>query len=87
MLDTAQCEYDLAAIGENFELPQHANYFEIECQAGTYIRSLAKLLATRLGTLATATVIMRTRVGDFTLGNACLLDNVQLSDLQPIEVK
>lgn len=87
MLDTTQCERDLVALGESFVLPPHANYFEIECQAGTYIRSLAKVLATRLGTLATAAVIIRTRVGSFTLKDACLLDKVQLSDLQPMEVK
>jgi len=85
MLDTEQCVRDLAAIGEAIQLPAHANYFEIECQAGTYIRSLAKVLATRLGTLATATVIIRTRVGDFALDDACLLDSVQLDNLQPIE--
>ena len=59
LLDTAQCERDLGAIGEKFELPVNANYFEIECQTGTYIRSLAKLLATRLGTVATAARIIR----------------------------
>lgn len=85
MLDSAQCERDLTALGESFQLPANANYFEIECQAGTYIRSLAKVLATRLGTLATAAVIIRTRVGDFTLNKACRLDNVQLDDLQPME--
>ena len=85
MLDTAQCVRDLVALGEDFQLPPHANYFEIECQTGTYIRSLAKLLATRLGTVATAAVILRTRVGDFSLDDACLLDRVQLDDLQPME--
>lgn len=84
MLDAAQCERDLAALNEPFELPLHCSYFEIECQTGTYIRSLAKVLATRLGTLATADVIIRTRVGDFSLANTCQLDNVQLDDLQPI---
>lgn len=86
MLDNAQCLADLAAIGESFELPAHTNYFEIECQAGTYIRSLAKVLATRLGTVATAAVIVRTRVGDFLINDACLLDNVKLDDLHTIEV-
>lgn len=85
LLDTAQCERDLAALGESFQLPPHANYFEVECQTGTYIRSLAKLLATRLGTVATADVIIRTRVGRFRLEDACLLDRVQLDDLQPME--
>ncbi len=85
MLDTAQCERDLTALGETFQLPPNANYFEVECQTGTYIRSLAKLLATRLGTVATAAVIIRTRVGQFAIADACTLDGVQLNDLQLIE--
>ena len=85
LLETAQCERDLAALGEPFQLPANANYFEIECQTGTYIRSLAKILAMRLGTVATADVIIRTQVGKFSLENACLLDRVQINDLQPIE--
>ncbi len=84
MLDTTQCEQDLAALGEPFQLPINVSYFEIECQTGTYIRSLAKVLATRLGTVATAAVIMRTRVGNFSLTDSRLLDSVQIDDLQPI---
>ena len=84
MLDPAQCVRDLEALGETFQLPPNANYFEVECQAGTYIRSLAKLLATRLGTLATAAVIIRTQVGDFSIADARTLDAVQLNDLQPM---
>lgn len=85
MLDTVQCERDLTALGESFQLPDHASYFEIECQTGTYIRSLAKVLAMRLGTVATADVIIRTRVGVFSLKDARLLDSVQMNDLQPLE--
>lgn len=85
ILETAQCRQDLTALGETFVLPSHSNYFEIECQTGTYIRSLAKLLACRLGTVATAGVIIRTRVGQFMLCNARTLDNIQLNDLQPME--
>ncbi len=84
MLDAAQCEQDLVALGEPFQLPTNASYFEIECQTGTYIRSLAKVLATRLGTVATAAVIIRTRVGNFSLTDSRLLDSVQIDDLQPI---
>ena len=84
LLEPEQCKRDLAALGESFQLPNNANYFEIECQAGTYIRSLAQVLATRLGPVATAAVIIRTRVGDFSLGDACLLDSVQINDLQPL---
>ncbi len=84
LLDTVQCKRDLTAIGEKIQLPSNANYFEIECQTGTYIRSLAKVLAQRLKTLATATVILRTQVGSFTLQQSCPLDSVGRNDLQPI---
>ncbi len=85
LLDTAQCERDLVAIGETFQLPPNANYFEIECQTGTYIRSLAKVLAMRLGTVATAAVIIRTCVGNFKLTDACRLDRVQIDNLKLLE--
>ena len=85
LLPTAECVRDLAAIGETFTLPENSNYFEIECEVGTYVRSLAQLLATRLGTVATASVILRTQVGQFSLREAKSLDNVQLSDLQSME--
>lgn len=85
MLDAIQCERDLASLGESFVLPAHASYFEIECQTGTYIRSLAKVLATRLDTVATAAVIIRTRVGQFDWTDTCRLDKVSLDDLKPME--
>ena len=85
LLDNSQCVQDLAAIGEEFSLPTNASYFEIECQTGTYIRSLAKLLANRLGTVATAGVILRTRVGDFKIADAHMLKEISLDDLKPME--
>ncbi|MBQ7973688.1 MAG: tRNA pseudouridine(55) synthase TruB [Clostridia bacterium] len=86
LLDNAQCLQDLSLIGEDFVLPPHASYFEIECQTGTYIRSLAKLLATRLETVATAAVILRTQVGNFKIEDARTLDCVASADLKPMEV-
>jgi len=55
--------------------------FEIECQTGTYIRSLAKLLAQKLGTVAIASKIIRTRVGDFDIKDSKSLDEVTTADL------
>ena len=85
LLDNEQCVRDLANIGEDFTLPEYANYFEIECQTGTYIRSLAKLLANRLGTVATAGVIIRTRVGNFKIDDAHVLKDINCNDLKPME--
>lgn len=59
--------------------------FEIECQTGTYIRSLAKLMAQKLGTVAIASTIIRTRVGDFKIEDAKSLEDVSLKDVITIE--
>ena len=85
LLTKEQCLADLSAIHEDYTLPTNASYFEIECQTGTYIRSLAKLLAGKLKTVATAGIILRTRVGDFRIEDARLLDEIKLEDLQPME--
>lgn len=66
-------------------LGKHEFYFEIECQTGTYIRSLAKLLSEKLGTIAIASTIIRTRVGKFDIKDSKTIDDVTLNDLIPQE--
>lgn len=85
LLPTAQCWADLAAIGETAVPQEKCHYFEIECTTGTYIRSLAKLLAEKLGTVATASVIIRTRVGQFDLADAQCLNDVTINDIKMVE--
>jgi len=63
-------------------LEQYEFFVEIECNAGTYVRSLAKLLAQKLGTLAIASTIIRTHVGDFSIENAKGIDDVTLGDIK-----
>lgn len=63
------------------KLGKHEFFFEIECQTGTYIRSLAKLLASKLGTVGIASSIIRTRVGDFDIKNAKILEDVTIQDM------
>jgi len=58
-----------------------SRWFEIECQTGTYIRSLAKLMAQKLGTVAIASTIIRTRVGQFDIATAKDFDNVTIDDI------
>jgi len=70
LLTLDECKNDLESIGEKYEHRENSFYFEIECQTGTYIRSLAKLMAAKLGTLAIASTIIRTRVGDFDIKDA-----------------
>ncbi|MCL2846929.1 MAG: tRNA pseudouridine(55) synthase TruB [Firmicutes bacterium] len=88
--------YDLARRGVEFQAPKKVvkverfellpnGWVEIECQTGTYVRSLAKLVAQKLGTVAIASEITRTRVGNFKLENAKTLEDVTLNDLIPIE--
>ena len=93
--------YDLARKGIDFTPPkkvvkihrfellelaeQGSVWFEIECETGTYIRSLAKLIAQKLGTVAFCLEIIRTRVGEFRIEDAKSLDDVTIADLQVID--
>lgn len=51
--------------------------FEIECAAGTYIRTLAHDLGQRLGTGAHLAEICRTSAGEFTLEQAVTLEELE----------
>lgn len=93
--------YDLARSGIDFTPPKktvkilrfellaqiaHDKFFvEIECETGTYVRSLAKLVAQRLGTVSIASSILRVRVGDFDIRDAKSLINAEYSDIIPYE--
>ncbi|MCL2228757.1 MAG: tRNA pseudouridine(55) synthase TruB [Firmicutes bacterium] len=57
-------------------LEPHEFFVEIECQTGTYVRSLAKLLAQKLGTVAIASTIIRTRVGEFDILDSKTLESL-----------
>ena len=74
--------YDLAREGKEFELKpskvtihnlkilDYSNgvlTLEIECGAGTYIRSLGRDIATSLNTLATMTSLVRTKLGGWNI--------------------
>jgi tRNA pseudouridine55 synthase len=49
---------------------------EVDCSPGTYIRALARDLGAVLGVGAHLTSLRRTRVGRFTLDQACSLDDL-----------
>jgi tRNA pseudouridine55 synthase len=83
--------YDLARRGETVELAPrpvtiyhlavtHYDYPEfrlaIECSAGTYVRTLGRDLAQRVGTLAVMSALVRTAVGVFTLAEATNSDEI-----------
>ncbi|MFN3230804.1 MAG: tRNA pseudouridine(55) synthase TruB [Alphaproteobacteria bacterium] len=84
--------YDLARAGELVDLPERqveitrlalvaadieSAVFEADCGKGTYVRSLARDLARRLGTLGTIADLRRTRVGPFDEGDAFSLDKLE----------
>jgi tRNA pseudouridine55 synthase len=56
--------------------------FEIECHTGTYIRSLAKLLAGKLNTVAIASTIIRTKSGEFDIKDSKNIQEVTLGDIR-----
>lgn len=53
----------------------------IHCSKGTYIRSLARDLAISLGTLGYVKELKRTKVGNFSLEDSLLAENIYREDL------
>lgn len=89
--------YDLARKGEEVELaprPVRVESIEVlsydyptltldvECGKGTYIRSLGRDLAEKLGTGAVMSALVRTQVGAFRLENAVSMDDVRQDGLE-----
>lgn len=98
--------YDLARDGEDFELKSRQVYietlrlidvtqntasFEMLCGKGTYVRSLARDLAEKLGTCGYISTLRRTKVGGFALEASISLEKLEgMGDkaaeaLQPLE--
>ena len=55
--------------------------FDIECSAGTYIRSLCRDLADKLGCVATMTSLIRIECGKFNLQDSVELERLDLQKL------
>lgn len=88
--------YDLAREGVEFELkPKEVNIFdiklleqvnensylfEIHCSSGTYIRSLARDIATKLNTYAFMSSIIRTSSGMFNIEDAITIEELLKED-------
>ena len=92
--------YDLARKNLDFEMPRRrvkifrlelvdvtdlSATVELDCSAGTYVRSLAVDIGARLSLPATLKNLIRLRVGDFALANSVTFDELNESCLQPIE--
>jgi len=81
--------YELAREGKNPEIPPRSVdvyglelietdgkiwKFRMSCAPGTYVRSMARDIAKACGTVATVTMIRRTKTSGFTIKNAVTLD-------------
>lgn len=51
--------------------------FQVKCSKGTYVRTLVRDIAEKLGTQGTLTFLLRERVGDFSVQNAFTLEEIQ----------
>lgn len=83
--------YSLAREGKIFELkPKRINIykfdvisynwpfaeFKIKCSSGTYIRTLVRDLGRKIGTLATAVELRRTKIGEFNVESADRISDI-----------
>ena len=55
--------------------------FEVTCSKGTYIRTLGKDIADKIGCGGHLTLLTRTRIGSFKLKDAKNIDDVEITDL------
>ncbi len=73
---------------------QNDTHFRMTCGKGTYVRSLARDLALKLGTFGYVSALRRTAVGGFSVNNAISLEKLEqmgnsaavIEALQPVQV-
>ena len=73
--------YDLMVLGQK---AKNTFEFEISCSSGTYIRSLCRDLAEKLGTYGSMQCILRTRCGNFHLEDAQNLEEIKRGKIKLI---
>lgn len=66
------------------QIEKNVYRFEITCSSGTYIRSIARDLAYRLGTYGSMQCILRTRCGMFSLKDAYTLEEIEKGEFKII---
>ncbi len=90
--------YELARSGVEFSLPpkkvnvysidllgqssEDSFSFKIECGGGTYIRSIARDMADKLGTYAAMSALIRTKSGPFAIENAVSSEELTAENLK-----
>lgn len=60
---------------------------KIKCSSGTYVRTLISDIGKELGTFATMTSLIRTKVGPFSVENAIKIDDLESMTKEEIEEK
>lgn len=76
-LDMPERNVHIAALELVHHIDEDHSVFDVTCGKGTYIRSLARDMAIKLGTVAHLTTLRRTRVGPFLQKNAISLDKLE----------
>lgn len=74
--------YDIKLIEE---LRQNTFLFEIVCSSGTYIRSIVRDIATKLGTFGYMAGLIRTKSGNFSIENSIEIDEIDENSIIPME--
>lgn len=79
------CKVNIFDIQLLQELKKDEFAFKIVCGSGTYIRSICRDIAIKLGTLATMTELVRTKTGKFDIENAKVFDHITTKDIVSID--
>lgn len=79
------CFVEIFDIKLTNELANNEYQFDIVCGSGTYIRSLCRDLAAKLGSLAVMTSLVRIQTGKFDLNNALSIDDISLDKIITID--
>ena len=76
-VDIPKREVEIYALELLEELPNQQARFKVRCSKGTYIRTLGKDIALKLGTLGYLQELRRTKCGNFDLSQKILLENLE----------
>ena len=77
---------------ELIEIDENTAKIKVTCSKGTYVRSLIRDIANKLGTVAVMSDLIRTKSGVFNIddsieiGEFCCVDDLKSSIINPIEV-
>ena len=83
--ELATKEIEIYDINVITEIDSNKFLFEIKCSSGTYIRSIARDIATKLDTFAYMGAIIRVSSGSFDIKNAIRLDDINEEKIMPVK--